>query len=212
MSTQPAPPRRIGVFGGAFDPPHLGHSTLAQAAVQHLALDKLLVIPTGSAWHKSRTLSAAQHRMAMSGLAFGGIPQVQVDGREIGRAGPSYTVDTLRELHQQYPGADFFLLMGQDQAQRLASWNRAEALPEMATVCVAARVDEPWPPAPPAPALPGAHFVSIPMPTVPCSSTAVREALAAGGDASAMLAPAVARYIALHTLYAPTLTTENRDR
>lgn len=211
MSTQPAPPRRIGVFGGAFDPPHWGHSTLAQAAIQHLALDLLLVVPTGSAWHKSRPLSAAQHRMAMSELAFGGIPQVQVDGREIRRAGPSYTVDTLRELHQLYPGADFFLLMGQDQAQRLDSWSRAEALPQLATLCVVGRADPLDATQTPAAAWMGHALLAVPMPPVPCSSTAVRETLAAGHDSGAMLAPAVARYIAQHLLYAPTFSTEYPD-
>ena len=209
MSAQPVPPRRIGVFGGAFDPPHRGHSMLAQTAVQHLALDLLLVVPTGSAWHKSRPLEAAQHRMAMSALAFDGIAQVRVDACEIQRAGPSYTVDTLRELHQRHAGADFFLLMGQDQAQRLAGWSRAEALPELATLCVAGRADPRDPAHTPAPTFMGRALLALPMPPVACSSTAIREALAAGRDAGAMLAPAVARYIAQHKLYAPTLPTEN---
>lgn len=208
MSTQPVPHRRIGVFGGAFDPPHLGHSTLAQAAVQHLALDVLLVFPTGSAWHKSRPLTSAQHRLAMSELAFGGIPQVQVDGRETRRPGPSYTVDTLRELHPLYPGADFFLVMGADQAHHLASWSRAEALPRLATLCVASRADLPEPAHAPATVFMGHALLAVPMPPMRCSSTAIRDALAAGHDTSAMLAPAVARYIAQHLLYAPTFSNE----
>jgi nicotinate-nucleotide adenylyltransferase len=211
MSTQPVSPRRIGVFGGAFDPPHRGHGTLVQAAVQHLALDVLLVVPTGSAWHKSRPLSAAQHRMAMSELAFGEIARVQVDGCEIRRAGPSYTVDTLRELHQRYPGAAFFLLMGQDQAQRLSGWSRAEALPDLATLCVAGRADPLDAAQAPAATFMGHALLAVPMPLVSCSSTAIREALAAGRDTGTMLDPAVARYIAQHLLYAPTFTTEHPD-
>ena len=108
MSTQPAPPRRIGVFGGAFDPPHRGHTALAQAALDHLDLDLLLVVPTGTAWHKSRPLSDAQHRLAMCALAFGDVSRAQIDDCEIVRSGPSYTVDTLQALHQAYPGAAFF--------------------------------------------------------------------------------------------------------
>ena len=96
MSTQPAPPRRIGVFGGAFDPPHRGHTALAQAALEHLDLDLLLVVPTGTAWHKSRPLSDAQHRLAMCALAFGDVSRAQIDDCEIVRSGPSYTVDTLQ--------------------------------------------------------------------------------------------------------------------
>ena len=137
MSTQPAPPRRIGVFGGAFDPPHRGHTALAQAALDHLDLDLLLVVPTGTAWHKTRPLSDAQYRLAMCALAFGDVSRAQIDDCEIVRSGPSYTVDTLQALHQAYPGAAFFLLMGQDQAQRLGTWSRAEALPNLASLCVA---------------------------------------------------------------------------
>lgn len=210
MKPQPAPPRRIGVFGGAFDPPHRGHTALAQAALQHLNLDLLLVVPTGSAWHKSRPLSAPQHRLAMCELAFGDIPQARVDGCEIARSGPSYTVDTLRDAQQAYPGATFFLLMGQDQAQSLGNWSRAEELPALATLCVAARADAA---AQPLAALSflGVPLLQIPMPAVPCSSTAIRDALAAGRDTGTLLAPAVARYIARHPLYAPNPPTENPD-
>ena len=207
MSTQPAPPRRIGVFGGAFDPPHRGHTALAQAALEHLDLDLLLVVPTGTAWHKSRPLSDAQHRLAMCALAFGDVSRAQIDDCEIVRSGPSYTVDTLQALHRAYPGAAFYLLMGQDQAQRLGTWSRAEDLPRLATLCVAARA--------------GSeakvqdhdadHLLHIPMPAMPFSSSAIRAAVAAAGDTSTMLAPAVARYIARHRLYATISPTENPD-
>jgi nicotinate-nucleotide adenylyltransferase len=207
MSTQPALPRRIGVFGGAFDPPHRGHTALAQAALDHLDLDLLLVVPTGTAWHKSRPLSDAQHRLAMCTLAFGDVPRAQIDDCEIVRSGPSYTVDTLQALHQAYPGAAFYLLMGQDQAQRLGTWSRAEALPQLARLCVAARAGS------------GAkvqdhdadHLLHIPMPAMPFSSSAIRAAVAATADTSTMLAPAVARYIAQHRLYATISPTENPD-
>jgi nicotinate-nucleotide adenylyltransferase len=211
MSTQPALPRRIGVFGGAFDPPHHGHTALAQAALQHLDLDLLLVVPTGTAWHKSRPLSDAQHRLAMSALAFGDIPQTRVDGCEIARSGPSYTVDTLRDLRQAYPDAGFFLLMGQDQAQHLGSWSRAEDLPQLATLCVAGRTDAAALLQPAHLSFSGAPSLQLTMPAVPCSSTAILEGLAAGRDTGTMLAPAVARYIAQHRLYATISPTENPD-
>jgi nicotinate-nucleotide adenylyltransferase len=184
---------------------------LAEAALQHLDLDLLLVVPTGTAWHKSRPLSDAQHRLAMSALAFGDIPQTRVDGCEIARSGPSYTVDTLRDLRQAYPHAAFFLLMGQDQAQHLGSWSRAEDLPQLATLCVAGRADAAALQQPARLSFSGAPFLQLPMPAVPCSSTAIRDALAAGRDTGTMLAPAVARYIALHRLYATISPTENPD-
>lgn len=203
MSSQPAPPRRIGVFGGAFDPPHRGHMALAQAALDYLNLDILLVVPTGTAWHKSRPLSDAQHRLAMCALAFGDMPLARVDDCEILRNGPSYTVDTLEALHRAYPDAEFFLLMGQDQAQRLGTWSRAGALPQLATLCVAARAgsEAQLPP----------NVRHLPMPLMEVSSSAVRAAIAASGETSAMLAPSVARYIAQHRLYATISSTENSD-
>ena len=73
--------RRIGIFGGAFDPPHLAHVALAQAAVTQLGLDELRVFPTGQAWHKARALTGAAHRLAMAKLAFGAVPGAVVDDR-----------------------------------------------------------------------------------------------------------------------------------
>ena len=176
---------------------------MAQAALDHLDLDLLLVVPTGTAWHKSRPLSDAQHRLAMCALAFGDVSRAQIDDCEIVRSGPSYTVDTLQALHQAYPGAAFYLLMGQDQAQRLGTWSRAEALPNLASLCVAARAgsDAQLPQQ-------GLH---VPMPAMPFSSSAIRAAVAAAVDTSTMLAPAVARYIAQHRLYATISPTENPD-
>ena len=89
---------RIGLLGGAFDPPHRAHVALAESAVQALHLDHLLVLPTGQSWHRSRAGSAGDHRLAMARLAFEGLPGAVVDERELVRAGPSYTIDTLRAL------------------------------------------------------------------------------------------------------------------
>jgi len=97
--------KRIGIFGGAFDPPHVAHAALAQVALAELQLDELRVVPTGDAWHKTRALSPAPHRLAMAQLALPSCPGV-VDPREIERAGPSYTVDTLREFNALWPMAE----------------------------------------------------------------------------------------------------------
>ena len=132
---------RIGVFGGAFDPPHAAHRALVEAALGQLELDEMRVFPTGQAWHKSRQLSAARDRIAMAELAFGDLPAVRVDTRETARAGPSYSVDTLRELHAENPQAQIFLVIGQDQAQALSTWREWQELVQLAIICVAARVD-----------------------------------------------------------------------
>lgn len=139
MSLQGADPRRIGVFGGAFDPPHAAHVLLARAAVDQLKLHRLHIIPTGFAWHKARTLTDAAHRLAMCELAFAQVPGAVVDPRETRRSGPTYTADTLAELQTEHPGAALFLVIGEDQAKALSTWHRADEVRKNAIICVAAR-------------------------------------------------------------------------
>ena len=131
--------RRIGLYGGAFDPPHTGHHALAACAIRQLQLDVLHVLPTGDAWHKTRALSDATHRMAMAALNFADLPEVLIDDRELLRRGPSYTVDSLRELADQYPGAGLFLLMGADQAACFDSWKDWQQIAQLAQLAVAPR-------------------------------------------------------------------------
>ena len=118
-------PLRIGLFGGAFDPPHDAHLALARAAIDQLALDRLHVLPTGDAWHKSRPLSPGADRLAMCRLAFADLPRVRVDDRELRRDGATYTIDTLAELHAEEPAAQLFLVIGADQAAAFHRWRRA---------------------------------------------------------------------------------------
>lgn len=195
-------PRRIGVFGGAFDPPHVAHVALARAAIEQLRLDVLFVIPTGEAWHKSRGLTPAQHRLEMAHLAFAELDCVVVDPRETLRAGPSYTVDTLLELRTEYPRAQLFLILGQDQAQALGSWHRISEIPEIATICVADRADSTG-----AKGISDAPHAGIPglrrleMPPMEVSSTDIRLRLAHGQADAPLVFDPVARYIAQHHLY-----------
>ena len=199
MNPNAAVARRIGVFGGAFDPPHQGHVQLLRSAIRQLALDTVLVIPTGEAWHKERSLTPARHRLAMAQLAFGDLPQVQVDAREVQRAGPSYTVDTLTELHAEHPGSAFYLLMGQDQWSRFGSWRRPDEVAALAIICVASRADPAWAPADSMAKL--APPLSIAMPAVSASSTAIRSAVARHEGIDGLVFAPVARYIEQHHLY-----------
>lgn len=130
---------RVGMFGGAFDPPHWAHRALAEAALKQLGLDVLHILPTGQAWHKSRVLTPAEHRLAMCELAFGDLPCTRIDAREIQRQGPSYTADTLRELAGEYPGAKLFLVLGADQLLAFKSWVRWPEVVAQATLAVANR-------------------------------------------------------------------------
>ena len=128
-------------MGGAFDPPHTAHQRLAQTAVDQLGLDELLVIPTGRGAHKQRALSSPLHRLRMCQLAFEGseCPRARVDDCELNRDGVSYSFDTLVQLRAQHPNADWYLVIGADQAQVFDTWYKWEAILEMATLAVAVR-------------------------------------------------------------------------
>ena len=190
---------RAGMFGGAFDPPHRAHVALARAAIAQLRLDRLFVFPTGDAWHKARTLTAAAHRLAMTRLAFAELPQVQVDERELRRAGPTYSVDTLRELQSEHPGAQLVLLMGEDQAAGFASWHAWQEIASLAVLCVAGRGSGAGITA--LRALPGVRVETLRLPAMPESATEIRARLTAGQDITDLVEPAVASYIESHHLY-----------
>lgn len=194
--------KRIGVFGGAFDPPHAAHVALVRAAVAQLQLDELRVIPTGQAWHKTRALSAPHHRLAMTQLAFSDLPRVVVDPREIQRTGPTYTVDTLRELKALWPDAGLFLIIGEDQARALTTWHEWQEVLQLAIICVAERED-----------LTGAtprfiaqkshesRFRRLQAPAMPVSATEIRARIAAHQCVEPLVFEPVARYIDDHHLY-----------
>lgn len=208
MGLNPAP-QRIGVYGGAFDPPHAAHLAVARAAIDQLALDVLHVIPTGDAWHKSRPLSPARDRLALCRLAFAGWPRVRVDDRELRRLGPTYTIDTLGQLRAQHPQAELFLIIGSDQADAFARWRQAQDIVSIATVAIAGRADAVGASAPfdaehalPGLPLAGARGVRhLRLPALPHSSTDIRARVAAGRGIARLVPAAVARYIADHHLY-----------
>lgn len=204
-------PQRVGMFGGAFDPPHWAHRALAETALSQLGLDALHILPTGHAWHKSRVLSPAADRVAMCELAFGDLANVKMDQREIHREGPSYTADTLRELQREYPEAQLFLVLGADQLLAFKTWVRWQEVLELATLAVANRATNIGAEVPLDSAtetdlssvdLP---FELLNMPLKNISATAVRARVgqpAQSIDALDVLVPEpVASYISQHNLY-----------
>lgn len=206
-----AGPLRLALFGGAFDPPHWGHVRLVQALQAQFGVQRVWVVPTGSAWHKARPLTAAAHRLAMTRLAFAGVEGVCIDEREIRRPGPSYTVDTLAELRAEQPPAQWLLLMGEDQWARFETWHQWPRIAQMARIVVARR-SQAAPVAPLAPSLPRASDATDaatpqrPEPLLlhwaddPVNSTAIRRDPAAHAHE---LPAEVARYISQHALYSP---------
>jgi nicotinate-nucleotide adenylyltransferase len=190
------------MYGGAFDPPHHAHVALARAAAEQLGLDELRVVPTGDAWHRPEQLSNAQARLAMTRIAFAGLPGVVVDDRELRREGPSYTIDTLRELQSEHPEAELFLVMGEDQALALTQWRNWRSIVAMAAIAYASRPEAMSHAKLELTALPPeARVRRIELPRMPDSATDVRERAARGEDVSSLVPPGVASYIASHHLY-----------
>ena len=198
-------PLRIGLFGGAFDPPHIAHLALAQAAIKQLQLNTLYIIPTGQAWHKARQLTPAPHRLAMTQLAFADHAKTRVDDREILRDGPTYTIDTLLSIHAEHPNAQLFLIMGYDQALALQTWHRWQDIVGLAIICIAYR-----PETSASQGLVSDSFAYIPalehleLPLMSVSSTQIRHEIALKHPVNALVSDAVVRYIDQHHLYQST--------
>ncbi len=193
--------RRIGLFGGTFDPPHLGHLALGTSAWQALALDELRWLPAHAPWQKAgRGLASGEHRVAMLRALLQGQAQMRVDERELRRGGTTYTVDTVNEVTAEQPSATFYLLIGQDQFARFDSWHRWQDIVAHCQLAVASR--EGAVPVPPA-ALAAAKtpWVNVPMPRMDISASEIRTRLAAGQSVEALAGNEVARYIAQHMLY-----------
>jgi nicotinate-nucleotide adenylyltransferase len=191
-------PRRIGLFGGSFDPVHAAHLALARAALAQLALDELRWVPVGQAWQKARALTDAAHREAMLRLAIVDEPRFVLERCELMREGPSYTIDTVRELQAAVPGASWFLVIGQDQYAGLHTWHRVDELLRLVTLAVAVRSG--------AAAAADARVRAAPMrrielPPMPVSATDIRARVAAGEAIADLVPPAVADYIDRHRLY-----------
>ena len=166
---------------------------------------ELRIFPTGQAWHKAQTLSAPEHRLAMARIAFADVPRTVIDERELRRPGPTYTIDTLRELKIEQPDVQLFLVMGEDQSASLTRWRDWEDILKLAVICVAARPTamgedggQPLQTLPPQ-----ARSRQLQLPSMPGSATQVRAQVATGRDIAHLVAPGVARYIEQHNLYQP---------
>ena len=194
------------MFGGSFDPPHLAHQALAQAAIDQLQLNKLYIVPTGQAWHKSRVLSDAKHRVAMSHLAFQDLPQVVIEDMETQRSGPSYTIDTLSILKSRHADALFYVMVGEDQGAGFTQWHQWQSILNMAQLVVVPRrislqtkeKDDEWHNLPPD------RVLRLHMPSMDISSSALRASYASGQPTTECLSPLVNRYIQHHQLYLET--------
>lgn len=140
-------PRRVGVLGGTFDPPHVGHLWLATLAADELGLDRVLFVPAAQPPHKRRRpVTAAAHRLLMTRLAIAADPTFELSAIEMERAGPSYTVDTMEELQRLYgEHARLFLIMAADSLAQIDTWREPERILAMAEWAVGPRPGNPVP-------------------------------------------------------------------
>lgn len=192
---------RLGIFGGTFNPPHIGHTRLAEHFVNELSLDRLLVIPTAEPPHKiSPDLASGEDRMNMCMLAF---PDALVSTIELARGGKSYTFDTLTEIRAQYPYDELFFIVGSDMLLSFNRWYKHEEILDMVTLCAADRQEED--------SLLKKHGVPdcftgkrlhiSTLPPFEVSSTQIRELIKNNESTDGWLDPAVRAYIDERGLY-----------
>jgi nicotinate-nucleotide adenylyltransferase len=217
MSTAP-----IGILGGTFDPIHYGHLRLAEELAGTLRLDQVLLVPSGTPPHRAAPGVAAEHRLAMVELAAAGNARFRVDGREVRRAGPGYTFDTLAELRAEAGNTrPLALLVGADAFLEFATWHRWHEIFGLAHVAVAHRPGYPmerWAERMPQPLAreyttrlmqqplathlsPAGGIVVVPFTALDISATAVRDMLRAGASPRYLLPDTVLDYIQIHRLY-----------
>ena len=195
---------RIGIFGGAFNPPHVGHLVCAQEALVQLELEKVVFVPVGQAPHRELDSDpGAEARLEMVELAAGDDARFATSRVEVDRAGPSYTSDTLRELREKAPGDGLFLILGGDQAAALPGWHEREAVLSLATVVVVERSN--WSRNAigiKIGRLRGAERIRyLDMPIIQISSSSIRRRVAEGLPIRYMVPDKVASYIGAKELY-----------
>lgn len=207
---------RVGIYGGVFNPPHAGHLVAAQEAHWQLGLDVVVWVPVREAPHREiEDDPGAEARLEMVELTVGADERFRVSRMELDREGPSYTIDSLRQLKEREPEDELFLIIGGDQAAALPSWHESEALLDVATIAVFERAH----------ATRNAIFIKLAhmrgadrlrfleMPRIDISSTMVRRRAAEGKPIRYLVTDKVANFIGAQSLYGastPATTTAGK--
>jgi nicotinate-nucleotide adenylyltransferase len=197
-------PAKLGVLGGTFDPVHDGHLAAASAAIDCAHLDRVIFVPAAQPPHRPAAVASARDRLEMCRLATAGDVRFAVSDIELNRAGPSYTVDSLRELRRLHPHAELFLILGWDAASLFHTWHRPAEVRSLASILIVGR---PGAKAPEQVDLESAGLVGpdvlvCPGDTPAVSASDIRQAVEAGESIAGRVPGAVVRYIATHRLYA----------
>jgi nicotinate-nucleotide adenylyltransferase len=190
---------RVGILGGTFDPVHIGHLVAATWARQALALDRVLLMVANEPWQKTgrRTVTPAEDRFAVVAAAADGVPGIEPSRLEIDRGGPSYTIDTVRELRRLFPGRLFSLVVGADVATELDSWHDARELATLVRLVIVDRggVDRGADP-------PGWQVERLRIPALDVSSSELRDRMATGRSVDFLVPSPAILCIARLGLYA----------
>jgi nicotinate-nucleotide adenylyltransferase len=192
--------RRIGVMGGTFDPIHHGHLVAASEVAARFELDEVVFVPTGQPWQKTqRDVTAAEDRYLMTVIATASNPRFSVSRADIDRGGPTYTVDTLRDLRGAYPDDDLYFITGADAIEAILSWHAVQELFRLAHFIGVTR---------PGYSLDGGHLPSgavtlVDVPAMAISSTDCRSRVAQGRPIWYLVPDGLVQYIGKHGLYRP---------
>ena len=189
---------RLGIFGGTFDPPHVGHLVTAVNVRHELALDRVLLVVSGQPWQKlgTRPITPAEDRFALVEAAVGNVEGLEASRIEIDREGLSFTADTLEQLRRTDPAPDLFVILGSDAAAGLTTWERADEVRRWATLVVVERpgANEAAPPE-------GWSWVRVEAPRLEVSSTDLRARVVDGRPLDYLLTPEVIDCIEKRSLY-----------
>jgi nicotinate-nucleotide adenylyltransferase len=201
VSDAAARPRRIGVMGGTFDPIHHGHLVAASEVRQSLGLDEVIFVPTGQPYMKTAA-SAAEHRYLMTVIATASNPDFTVSRVDVDRHGPTYTIDTLRDLKRQYPDDELFFISGADAIAQILDWKDIDELWDLAQFVAVSRPGHSLSIS----GLPPQRVSSLEVPALAISSTDCRARVGRGFPVWYLVPDGVVQYISKHHLYRSSTT------
>lgn len=192
--------KRLGVFGGTFDPIHNGHLIAAAEISKKLNLDKVFFVPTGEPWQKGETTDS-KLRLEMTKLAISGYPNFEISAIDIDRAGPTYTRDTLQDFRKLYPDAELTFIAGADAMTEIDSWQYAEDLPKLAKFVAVSRPGYEYVP-PKSKGWQGESQITlVEIAAMAVSSTEIRAKVNAGISIQGLVPDSVLKFIEKHELY-----------